>query len=273
MSPTKLFISALFLLPAAVHAEFEYIEMTTDIIVSINKQCPENHETISLIEGAITITPKTGSTYRLALDEFTESPKLILGRPSTSSSCTLAVKYADNDVNESYSVFVYSQKNKKFTPSKIQTITNPDFPKNRILSNYREAALLHNDALCFSEHLNDYFTCEKREQFDDNLEKIETCNEFSCSKSNIVQAGKNEPITGTIKADKIFFFDKTEKELFTQRKGYLINGDEISLHDYFQTRDTLYYNVKFSGKRTITGWIPSNSIEINNQNINNSIKD
>ncbi|WP_394235660.1 hypothetical protein [Pseudomonas anguilliseptica] len=251
-----------FLYPAISLAGFEYITITANSKTSISKQCPGNTETLSLHKGKITITPKIGPDYKLPLDEFPEKAELILGRSSISSNCTLAVEYAKNDVNESYSLLIYSKESKKFIPSQISTITNPDFPEGRILSSYRDSALLHNDTLCFSERLNDYFLCERREQFHSNLEKIETCDEQLCSAPDIVKSGSQNRVSGIITSKKTFFYNKAGEEELLKRKGYLIKGDKIHLHDYLQTRDNLYYNVSFSGKKTVAGWINSNDISI-----------
>lgn len=258
----RTYLSFFILLPITVHAEFKYIEISPETNISIENQCPGVSEKLELNDGVITITPESEAAYRLALDELPESPELILGHSYQSSNCTLAVIYAKNDVNESYSLFVRSLKNKKFVPSRISTITNPDFLKERILSKYRDSALLHNEALCFSEKLDDYFICEKREEFHENLEKLEKCDEHTCSNPNIVHIKSQQPVIGVVTADKTFFFDRAGKEEFLRRKGYLIKGDKVSLHDYFQARDALYYKVTFFGKKTTTGWIRSETIDI-----------
>jgi len=259
---TNFFAILFSLYPAISHAGFEYIAITANTNISISKQCPGNTETLSLHKGAITITPKTGPGYRLPLDELSEKTELILGRSSLSSNCTLAVEYAKNDVNESYSLLIYSKESKKFILSQISTITNPDFPEGRILSSYRDSALLHNDTLCFSERLKDYFVCERREQFHSNLEKLEACDDRLCSTTDIVKAGSQNRATGIITAKKTFFYNKIGEDELLQRKGYLIKGDKVHLHDYLQTRDSLYYNVTFFGKTTVAGWIRSDAINI-----------
>nr|WP_298138687.1 hypothetical protein [uncultured Pseudomonas sp.] len=244
------------------HAEFAYIEINEKVSVPISKQCPGNTGILKLSEGGITIASDVGSAYRLLLDWLPENTELIMGHSSISSSCTLAVAYAKNDVNESYSLFVYSQESRRFIPSQISTITNPDFSGGRILSNYRDASLVHNDTLCFSERLGDYFVCERREQFHNSLEKLEICDDRLCSTPYIVKAGSQDHAIGIITEKKTFFYDRVGEEEFSQRKGYLIKGDKAYLSDYVQTRDGLYYNVTFLGKKTVTGWIRSKAIDI-----------
>lgn len=259
---TRLCFSLFFLISMSAHAKFKYIEISSGTSIPIEKQCSGVAEKLELNDGLITITSESGATYSLALDELLESPELIIGHSALSSTCTLAVIYAKNDVNESYSLFVRSPKSKKFVPSRISTITNPDFLEGGILSNYRDGALLHNDTLCFSEKLDDYYICERREEFNESLEKLEKCDEHTCSNTHIVHIESQQPAIGIVTNEKTFFFDRVGKEEFLQSKIYLIKGDKVSLHDYFQARNALYYKVTFSGKKTTTGWVRSETIGI-----------
>ncbi|WP_409315944.1 hypothetical protein [Pseudomonas sp. KCJK9016] len=204
-----------------------------------------------------------GEHYSLNLDEQDEDLSVFVGSVTDSDVCVIAVKYSESDVNESFSLFVFDEASGRFKPSLIGMVNNPEFLHDKILSDYMDGPKNRKDTVCYSVRAKDYFFCEKREQFSEKLERVETCNESSCAMPVIVKLGKIVPVKATVSVEKAHFFERKSNEGFDQKKSYLIKGDQIILNDYYRGDDGLFYQVTFIGKRTVTGWLPANAIRIN----------
>lgn len=256
-----LFAGAAFFSVGA-HAEFKSVVIKPESEFVLSADCVGSGNKIKLKDERVSIIKETGESYSLGLDEQSEELPIFFGSNVNSDVCVLAIKYAENDVNESFSLFVFNEEVGKYKASAIHTITNPEFGADKIKSNYNDGPVTHNDKLCFSGKIKDYYVCEKREQFTEKLEKKQECNALSCLSSQIVKENTSEPIGAVVVPSKAYLFNKGDDSKFVQRKAYLVKGDEVTLSDFYQGDDGLHYKVVYAGKTKTEGWVSSLMLQI-----------
>jgi hypothetical protein len=174
----------------------------------------------------------------------------------------IALKYSENDVNESFSLFVFDEASGRFKPSSVKMVTNPEFLNDKIISEYMDGPKSRKDTACYSINAKDFFFCEQREQFSEKLERVETCNEKSCAPPVLVRPGEAVPVRATVAIEKAHFYEKKSSESFDQKQSYLIKGDKVVLNDYHRGDEGLFYQVTFFGKKTVTAWLLASAILI-----------
>ncbi|MBX8574466.1 hypothetical protein [Pseudomonas cichorii] len=246
------------------HAGFKSITIQQQTSEEIGGECIGSKSKIQLLDGKVSITNEEGKTYKLSLDDQDEDLPAYLGSAQKAGVCVAAFKYAENSVNESFALFVFDQFSNEFKPSRAGLVSNPEFLDGKIFSNYKDGPTTHNDTFCYSTAKKDYYACEKREQFSELFEKREVCAETSCTAPEIVREGTVAPVEATVSTPKVNFFDMSDEAVLTERKAYLVQGNKVVLSDYRRNGDGLYYKVVYSGKVKTTGWIPENTIKINN---------
>jgi len=200
---------------------------------------------------------KMENKVSLEIKEENYQEELISGTTPDVKQCFIAVKNAESQVNESYSLFILSPENKTIKPSRTTTITNPDFTKNIILTSYRDAARWHYDSLCYSNALKDYYICERREEIYKGLEKRQECTLDNCAPIRISLKGK--PDAAVKIKNKTYIYRESDREL-TASKSYLIAGDNVNLIDFKETEQAAYFQIQFNGK--IVGWVEESSLII-----------
>lgn len=247
----------------AAEANFKTILLEPDSEISLPLTCKGADSKIQLKDGQVGVIGSLGKAYSLNLDEQLEKLPIMVGSSGDSGECVLAVKYAENDVNESYSLFVFDSVNGKYKSSAVPIVTNPEFSAGKVLSNYRDGAVTHNDTLCFSSTNKDYYVCEKREQFTEGLERIQKCNESKCLDTAIVKENTSSPIGAVVVSPKVYLSDRNEDSTFSQRKAYLVVGDKVVLTDFFSGDEGMYYKVVYEGKSKTVGWLSSESVRVN----------
>lgn len=256
------FFAGVALFSTAAHAEFKSVIIKPESEFALPAICIGSNNRVQLKGDRVSIVKGSGETYSLGLDEQLEDLPIFFGSSGGSDVCVLAIKYAENDVNESFSIFVFNEKADQYKASSVHMITNPDFAADKIKSNYNDGPVTHNDQLCFSRKIKDYYVCEKREQFAEKLEKKQKCDESSCSDSEIVNEGTSEPVIAVIAASKAYLSNKGDGSKFVQRKAYLVEGDKVTLSDFFQSDDGLYYKIIYAGKTKTVGWVSSTLLRI-----------
>ncbi|RON55447.1 hypothetical protein [Pseudomonas frederiksbergensis] len=162
---------------------FKNIVIKPESELALPTSCVGSNNKVRLKDDRVSIVKESGETYSLGLDEQSEELPIFFGSNVSSDVCVMAIKYAENDVNESFSLFVFNEGAGKYKASAVHMITNPEFVGDEISSNYNDGPVTHNDKLCFSRKAKDYYACEKREQFAEKLERKQECNELSCSDS------------------------------------------------------------------------------------------
>lgn len=247
----------------AAEANFKTIFLEPDSEISLPLTCKGADSKIKLEGGRVSVISSLGNSYSLGLDEQLEKLPIMIGSNGDSSECVLAIKYAENDVNESYSLFVFDDVQGKYRSSVVPTITNPEFSAGKVLSNYRDGPVTHNDTLCFSTLSKDYYLCESREQFTEGLEKKQTCEESKCFDSVIVKENSSIPVGAVVVSPKVYLSNKNEDSTFSQRKAYLVVGDKVVLTDFYIGDEGMYYKVAYEGKSKTVGWLASESIRVN----------
>lgn len=257
------FFAGVAFFSTAAYAEFKSVVIKPESVIALPAGCIGSDNKIQLKGGRVSVVKDSGESYSLNLDEQSENLPVFVGSNGTSDACVLAIKYAENDVNESFSLFVFDEGLGKYKASAVNMVTNPEFAVDKIMSNYRDGPVTHNDRLCFSRKLKDYYVCEKREQFTEKLERKQVCDELSCSDSEIVKENTSIPASAVIVYSKAYLFNKDEGSNFIQRKAYLVKGDEVMLNDFYQGDDGLYYKITYAGKAKTVGWISSDFIRIN----------
>ncbi|MBX8488624.1 hypothetical protein K5D34_12255 [Pseudomonas cichorii] len=258
--------SAIFLAVISTHAlaDFESVMISQQAFREIGGECIGSKSKIQLLDGKVSITNEVGKTYKLSLDDQDQDLPAYLGSAQKAGVCVAAFKYAENSVNESFTLFVFDQTSGEFKPSRAGLVTNPEFLNGKILSNYKDGPTTHNDTLCYSAAKNDYYACEKREQFSELFERREVCADTSCTDPEIVREGTVAPVEAIVSIPKVHFFDMTDDAVFTERKAYLVQGNKVILSDYRRNAGGLYYKVAYVERVKTTGWIPENAIKINN---------
>ncbi|MBI6853284.1 hypothetical protein YA0002_10940, partial [Pseudomonas cichorii] len=211
------------------YADFKSIKLQQQTSQEISGECIGSKSKIQLLDGKVRITNEVGKTYKLSLDDQDEDLPAYLGSAQKAGVCVAAFKYAENSANESFALFVFDQSSSEFKPSRAGLVTNPEFLDGKILSNYKNGPTTHNDTLCYSAAKNDYYACEKREQFSEHLEKREVCADTSCTAPEIVREGTVAPVEATVSIPKINFFDMSDEAVFTERKAYLAQGNKVIL--------------------------------------------
>jgi len=258
------FFAGVTFFSTVAHAEFKTVVVKPESEVRGPAGCIGSNNRVQLKGERLSIIKGSGESYGLGLDDQSEDLPMFFGSNGDSGVCILAIKYAENDVNESFSLFVFDEEVDKYKASAVHMITNPEFADGEISSNYNDGPVTHNDKLCFSRKIKDYYVCEKREQFAERLEKKEECDELSCSNSQIVKENTSEPVVAVVVPSKAYLFNQSDDSKFIQRKAYLVQGDEVTLSDFFQSDDGLYYKVVYAGKTKTEGWISSTLLHVKN---------
>lgn len=262
MRASLAFLAGAAFFSTATYAEFRSVVIKPESEYALPAICVGSKSEIQLKGERISVVKASGEGYNLGLDEQLEDLSIFFGSYKSSDVCTLAIKYAENDVNESFSLFVFKEDTDQFKASAVRMISNPDFTDDIIRSSYNEGPVTHNDQLCFSRAIKDYYFCEKREQFAEKLEKRQRCDESFCSDSEIVNEGTSEQVIAVIAASKAYLSDKSDDSKFILRRAYLVKGDQVLLSDFFQGDDELYYKVIYAGKTKTVGWVPASLLHI-----------
>lgn len=258
------FLFSLFLaMPQANAAGFQRVTIKPQGQQKVAGPCVGDQSTLQLKNNVISIIGQNGDTYRLNADEQTEALAVYFGSDADSGLCVLAVKYAENDVNESFSLFVFDPRQNRFKPSAIKTITNPEFANNQIVSSYKDGPTNYSDTLCFTIDSNDYFPCEKREWFAEHLIKQQMCEaEDACALPDIISEATGQPVVAKVVGAKVYLLNKTDDSGFVQRKAYLVRDDNVTLDDYVRSDEGLFFQVTFVGKVKTVGWVPAKSLNV-----------
>jgi hypothetical protein len=251
----------LLLFSALVFADFKMFVVDTEEDAVLPRDCVGSNQRIQLKAGIVEMVESSGEVYRVGLDKQLGSLPIYIGSEGNPALCVLAFKYAENDVNETYAVFVFDPKAERYSASRIGFVTNPDFSSGLIKSNYKDGPVTYNDNLCFSKKNKDYYLCGRREQFTENLEKAQKCGELQCASSSIVKEGTNVSVSAVVISSKASLFKKEGASHFQRRNGYLVLGDEVVLTDFGQGESGLYYQVDFRGRSI--GWIFSGDLRVN----------
>ena len=254
MSWTLLLFSSLAL------AEFKSSVVESGGDVSLPSGCVGSGQRLQLKNGIVEMVKSSGEVYRMGLDKQLGSQQVYIGLEGEQALCVLGFKYAENNVNETYAVFVFDPQADRFSASRIGFVTNPDFSSGLIKSNYKDGPVTYNDDLCFSKQKKDYYLCGRREQFTKNLEKVQRCGELQCASSSIVKEGTTASVSAVVISSKASLFKKEGASHFEKRNGYLVLGDEVVLTDFGQGESGLYYQVDFRGKSI--GWIFSGDLRV-----------
>jgi hypothetical protein len=251
---------ALLMFSALVFADFKMFVVNTGEDAILPSDCAGSNQRIQLKNGIVEMVKTSGEVYRVGLDKQLGSLPVYIGSEGKPPLCVLGFKYAENDVNETYAVFVFDPKADEYNASNIGFVTNPDFSSGLIKSNYKDGAVTYNDDLCFSKQNKDYYLCGRREQFTENLEKVQRCGELQCASSSIVKEGTTASVSAVVISSKASLFKKEGASHFEKRNGYLVLGDEVVLTDFGQGESGLYYQVDFRGKSI--GWIFSGDLRV-----------
>jgi hypothetical protein len=262
MKAVLAFFAGVTLFSTAAHADFKSFIIKPESEFSLPAGCVGSNNRIQLKGERVSIVKESGEIYSLGLDEQSEDLPIFFGSNGSSDACVMAIKYAENDVNESFSLFIFNEGADKYKASAIHMITNPEFAVDKISSSYNDGPVTHNDKLCYSRKTKDYYACEKREQFSEKLEKKQECSELSCSDSQIVKENTSEPVSAVIVPAKAYLSNKNDDSKFVQRKAYLVEGDEVTLSDFFQGDDGLYYKIIYVGSTKTVGWVSSRLLRI-----------
>ncbi|WP_147466550.1 hypothetical protein [Pseudomonas cichorii] len=259
-------VSAILLMAISSQAcaGFERVTIKQQAVQKIGGECVGAKSTLQLEDGKVVVIKNSGETYSLNMDEQEGDLPAYFGFAQQSGPCVVALKYAKSSVSESFSLFVFDRATDKFKESGVKLVTNPEFNNDKILSAYSDGPTAHNDVLCYSGVKKDYYLCEKRGQFSEQLERREVCSETSCADPEIVREGTTVPVEATVSVAKANFFDKTIESVFTKRKAYLVQGDKVMLSDYQRNGDGLYYKVSYMGKVKTVGWMPDSTISVKN---------
>lgn len=193
----------------------------------------------------------------LEITEENYKNEIIIGKTPNAKQCFIAVKNAESQVNESYSLFILDPEAKTIKPSRIATITNPDFKESNILNSFRDASRWNYESLCYAGESKDYYQCEHREEIYKGLTKYQECSEKSCEPARISQEGKTS-VVGKIVA-KAYLYKESEEKLI-RSKSYLITGDNVSLLDFKEKDQMAFFKVQFNGKTT--GWVEEHFLVI-----------
>lgn len=250
----------LLLFSSLALAEFKRSIVESGGDVSLPSGCVGSDQRIQLKNGIVEMLKSSGEVYRVLLDKQLGSLPIYIGSEGNPALCVLAFKYAENDVNETYTVFVFAPKADRYSASRIGFVTNPDFSSGLIKSNYKDGPVTYNDNLCFSKQNKDYYLCGRREQFTENLEKAQKCGELQCAPSSIVKEGTNVSVSAVVISSKASLFKEEGASHFERRNGYLVLGDEVVLTDFGQGESGLYYQVDFRGRSI--GWIFSGDLRV-----------
>lgn len=244
------------------YADFQTVTIRQQSESSIGVPCVGNDSIIQLRNGKVGIRTSSGKRYSLNLDEQDEDLSAFVGSVTDSDVCVIALKYSENDVNESFSLFVFDEASGRFKPSSIKMVNNPEFLNDKIISEYMDGPKSRKDTACYSINAKDFFFCEQREQFSEKLERVEMCNEKSCAPPVLVRPGEAVPVKATVAIEKAHFYEKKTSESFDQKQSYLIKGDKVVLNDYHRGDEGLFYQVTFFGKKTVTAWLTASAILI-----------
>lgn len=256
------FLFCIVCLSVAAQASFKTVMLEPESEISLPVTCQGSDSRVQLKDDQVTVISASGRSYSLNLDEQSEGLPIMIGSSGEAGKCVLAIKYAENDVNESFSLFVFDDQSGRYKKSAISTITNPEFSAGKISSNYRDGPVTHNDTLCFSVKRNDYYVCEAREQFAESIEKKQTCDESSCSESEIVRESGADPVSAVLVSEKTYLLNRNDDLTFSQRKAYLVRGDKVLLSDYYKSDGGMYYKITYEGKAKAIGWVPESSLKI-----------
>ncbi|WP_024643728.1 hypothetical protein [Pseudomonas syringae] len=262
MKPILVCLAVITFFSANAHADFKTFRVKSNSELSLPSGCLGSNNSIQLKNERISIVKNSGETYSLGLDDQQNDLAVIFGSSDDSDICVLAIKYAENDVNESFTLFVYDEGSDKYKVSAVPSITNPDFLAGKISSQYNDGPVSHNDMLCFSRKVKDYYTCEKREQFSEKLERKQVCGEITCSEPQIVKENTSSMVTAVVVISKAYLFNKGDDSRFSQRKAYLVKKDVVMLSDFFQSEDGLYYRITYSGKNKTEGWVSAAALSV-----------
>lgn len=243
-------------------AEFKRFVVESGGDVSIPSGCVGSDQRIQLKNGIVEMVKSSGEVYRMGLDKQLGSLPVYIGSEGEPALCVLGFKYAENNVNETYAVYVFDQQSDRYSASRIGFVTNPDLSSGLIKNNYKDGPVTYNDDLCFSKQNKDYYLCGRREQFTENLEKVQRCGELQCASSSIVKEGTNVSVSAVVISSKASLFKKEGASHFERRHGYLVLGDEVVLTDFGQRESGLYYQVNFRGRSI--GWIFSGDLRVKN---------
>ncbi|MGF6205424.1 hypothetical protein [Pseudomonas frederiksbergensis] len=242
-------------------ADFQRVTVQPQGEQKVVGPCIGDQSTLQLKNDVISVIAQNGESYSLNADEQTEALDAYFGSDADSGLCVMAIKYAENEVNESFSLFVFDPQQNRFKPSAVKTITNPEFTNNQIISYYKDGPTNYTDTLCFES--KDYFPCEKREWFAERLGKQQMCEgEDACAVPDIISEATGQPVNATIASAKVYLLNKNDEAVFTQRKAYLVRGDSVTLNDYVRSDEGLYFQVTFVGKVKTIGWVPAKSLNI-----------
>lgn len=254
----------LFLLSSSpVHAKFESVSIQDNTERAVGGQCAGSDSKIRLSNGRVDIVDSVGRIYPLGLSEEFDQLNTYLGASYRFGPCVIAIKYAENDVNESFYLIVFDDEQKQFKLSNMESVTNPDFIENGILSEYKDGPFTYNDKFCYSKKRKDYYVCEKGREFSESLERREKCSETSCADPEILRLKTGLPLEATVSIEKVNLLEKSGESSFSQKKAYLVLGDKVTLSDYYRDESGLYYKVVYRGKIKTTGWISEKSIVLN----------
>jgi hypothetical protein len=242
-------------------ADFQRVTVEPQGEQKVVGPCIGDQSTLQLKNDVISIVAQNGESYSLNAGEQTEAFAAYFGADADSGLCVMAIKYAENDVNESFSLFVFDPQQNRFKPSAIKSITNPEFTNDQIVSSYKDGPTNYSDTLYFDS--KDYFPCEKREWFAEHLGKQQMCEgEDACALPDIIREATGQPVDATIVGAKVYLLNKTDESAFTQRKAYLVHGDSVTLDDYVRNDEGLYFQVTFVGKVKTVGWVSAKSLNI-----------
>jgi hypothetical protein len=243
-----------------VFADFEQVMIPVNSERKIGEECLGADDQIKVEEGIIKVVPISNKNYSLDLDEQEDELSVYLGSVGYPKLCVMGIKYAENDVNESYSLFIYDSTLMKFRSSNVKIVNNPEFISGGILSEYRDGAVTHNDKICYSEKIKDYYFCERQEQFSDMLVRREICAESSCAEPEVIKKSGRKVVEAVVLEDKVNLLERSGASYFVKKKAYLVKGDKVSLIDYSRNDDGLYYKVNYVGKTKTQGWLSEKSI-------------
>lgn len=243
-------------------AQFENVIIKPGLTQKIRAECVGNKNSIRFQDGSVAVVKESGELYDLGMDKQDGDLSAYYGAAGKNGPCTIALKYAENDVNESYYLFLFDQNSDKFKRSVVRTIGNPEFLSEKILSSYNDGPTKHDDTVCYSSMKKDYYFCEKREQFSESLQRLEACNEAGCAEPKIVKENTVVSAKARVVAAVTYFFDKDEVSKFSKRKAYLVKGDIVELQDYYENGTDSYFKVVYSGGKKTTGWILAKSVAL-----------
>ncbi|BBN65810.1 MULTISPECIES: hypothetical protein [Pseudomonas] len=241
-------------------AQFDDVLIKSGVTQKIRAECVGNKNSLRFESGSIGVVKDSGEVYDLDMEKQEGDLSAYYGSVGKEEPCVIALQYAENSVNESYYLFVFDQKTDKFKKSVVRSIGSPDFVSEKILSSYNDGPIKHDDAVCYSRIKKDYYFCEKRTQFSERLQKLEICNETSCSEPKIVKENTMEQARARVVVGKSYFFNKSGSSSFVKRKAYLVKGDIVELQDYYSDGNASYFNVVYSGSKKTTGWVFEESV-------------